>query len=92
MEIKLKSGLKIKLKDVSIDDRDELLDGVEYAQEDGHIVGVKMLNTTITKWLRLCLEGDTSDEFLRSMSMEDRIESFGKIQDSLMLGKEPASK
>ena len=30
MEFKLESGNKIKLKDVSIDERDELLDSVEY--------------------------------------------------------------
>ena len=30
MEFKLKSGKKIKLKDVSIDERDEMLDSVEY--------------------------------------------------------------
>ena len=30
MEFKLKSGKKIKLKDVSIDERDEMLDSVQY--------------------------------------------------------------
>ena len=30
MDIKLKSGLKVKIKDVSLDERDEMLDSVEY--------------------------------------------------------------
>ena len=34
MEFKLESGKKIKLKDVSIDERDEMLDSVEYTYDD----------------------------------------------------------
>ena len=92
MEIKLKSGLKLKLKDISIDERDEMLDSLSYEYEDGNLVGVKMMNATITKWLRNGLDGDTSDKFLKSMTMEDRVEAFTKMQDSLLLGKETASK
>ena len=41
MEIKLKSGKKIKLKDVSIDERDEMLDSVQYDYTDGgEVLGV----------------------------------------------------
>jgi len=92
MEIKLKSGLKLKLKDISIDERDEMLDSLVYEYEDGNLVGVKMMNATITKWLRDGLDGDTSDKFLKTMTMDDRIEAFTKMQDSLLLGKGTASK
>ena len=34
MEFKLESGKKIKLKDVSIDERDEMLDSVEYQYDE----------------------------------------------------------
>ena len=55
MEFKLKSKLsKIKLKDVSIDERDEMLDSVEYQYDaKGNPKGMKMMNSTITKWIRL---------------------------------------
>ena len=34
MEVKLKSGRKLKLKDISLDERDALLDAVEYTYKD----------------------------------------------------------
>ena len=47
MEFKLESGSKIKLKDVSIDEKDELLDSVEYQyDEKGNPKGMKMMNTS----------------------------------------------
>jgi len=93
MEIKLESGKKIKLKDVSIDDRDEMLDSVEYQYDaKGNPKGMKMMNTTMTKWIRLGVDGDTSDEFLKSLSLEDRTEIFIKMQEYLLVGEEKASK
>ena len=93
MEIKLKSGKKIKLKDVSIDDRDEMLDSVEYQYDTkGNPKGMKMMNSTITKWLRLSIDGDTSDEFLKTLTLEDRTEIFIKMQEYLMVGEDKASK
>ena len=72
MEIKLKSAKKIKLKDVSIDERDEMLDSVEYQYDaKGNPKGMKMMNSTITKWLRLSIDGDTSDKFLKTLTLED---------------------
>ena len=42
MEIKLKSGRKLKLKDVSIDERDEMLDAIEYEWDaDGNPLKMK---------------------------------------------------
>ena len=92
MNLKLKSGLKLKLKDVSLDERDEMLDGVQYeTNKDGKVQGMKMMHSTITKWLRIGLEGDTSDEFLKKLSFEDRTEVFLKIQETLLMGEEKAS-
>ena len=88
MEFKTKSGKKVKLKNVSIDDKDMLLDSVEYKiDKDGNVGTIKMINTTITKWLRIGLDGDISDKFLKTLTMEDRTEIFAKIQDYLLLGK-----
>ena len=93
MEIKLESGKKIKLKDVSIDDRDEMLDSVEYQYDaKGNPKGMKMMNSTITKWLRLSIDGDTSDEFLKTLTLKDRTDIFVKMQEYLMVGEEKASK
>ena len=50
MEIKLDSGRKLKIKDVTLDERDEMLDSVEYSfDKKGKVKNVKMMNTTITK-------------------------------------------
>ena len=93
MEIKLESGKKIKLKDVSIDERDEMLDSVEYQYDaKGNPKGMKMMNSTITKWLRLSIDGDTSDEFLKTLTLQDRTDVFVKMQEYLLVGEEKASK
>ena len=93
MEIKLESGKKIKLKDVSIDERDEMLDSVVYQYDaKGNPIGMKMMNSTITRWLRLCIDGDTSDKFLKTLTLKDRTDIFVKMQEYLLVGEEKASK
>ena len=93
MEFKTKSGKKVKLTNVSIDDKDSLLDSVEYDyKEDGSIGTIKMMNTTITKWLRTGLDGDTSDKFLKKLSVEDRTEIFLALQEYVLVGEKNASK
>ena len=93
MEFKLESGNKIKLKDVSIDERDELLDSVEYQYDEKcNPKGMKMMNSTITKWLRICIDGDTSDKFLKTLTLKDRTDIFVKMQEYLLVGEEKASK
>ncbi len=92
MEIKLETGRKLKLKDVSLDERDELLDSVEYTfDKKGKVQNVKMMNTTVTKWLRIGLDGDTSDDFLKSLTFEERTEIFLKMQNNLLVGEGKAS-
>ena len=93
MEFKLESGKKIKLKDVSIDERDEMLDSVVYNyDEKGNPSGMKMINTTMTKWIRLGVNGDTSDKFLKTLTLQDRTEIFVKMQEYLLVGEGKASK
>jgi len=93
MEFKLESGSKIKLKDVSIDERDEMLDSVEYQYDaKGNPKGMKMMNSTITRWLRLCIDGDISDKFLKTLTLKDRTDIFVKMQEYLLVGEEKASK
>ena len=93
MEFKLESGKKIKLKDVSIDERDEMLDSVQYEMDsDGNVGQIKMMHSTMTKWIRIGLDGDTSDKFLKTLTLEDRTEIFTKMQSYYLVGEEKASK
>ena len=92
MEFKLKSGRKLKIKDVSLDDRDTMLDGVSYKfDKDGNTTGMEAMHSTITKWIRMGIDGDTSDEVLKTFTMEERTETFLKIQGAIVMGEEKAS-
>ena len=93
MEIKLNGGRKLKVKNISLDERDELLDNVKYDyNEDGSMRGVTMMHSTMTKWMRMCLDGDTSDKFLISLSLEEKTEIFTKLQSMFFVGEDNASK
>ena len=94
MEIKLKSGRKFKAKEtISLDDRDSLLDNVEWNMDkDGNITTIKAMNSTMTKWLRTCEDGDTSDEALMKWSIEERTDAFVKLQGIFVMGEGKASK
>ena len=93
MDFKTKSGKKVVFKDISIDEKDTLLDTVEYNyDEKGNMGTFKMMNTTITKWIRSGLNSDTSDKFLKTLSMEDRTEIFLALQKYILVGEKKASK
>ena len=91
MKVKLESGKEIELKDLSVDERDQLLDSVDYDM-NGDSIKVKMMHSTMTKFIRVGLKGDTSDKFIKSLSFADKSEIFTKIQSECMnLGEEEAS-
>jgi len=94
MEVKLDSGRKVSIKDnLTLDERDQLLDNVKYEwADDGTMKGITMMNSTITKFLRTCVVGDTSDKELLKWSLTERTEVFLKIQEGLSLGEGKASK
>jgi len=92
MKVKLESVREVELKELSIDERDELLDSVEYDM-DGDSVKVKMMHSTMTKFIRIGLKGNITDKFLKELSFADKTEIFNKIQNECMnLGEEKASK
>ena len=93
MEIKLKSGGKaLKVNNVTLDMRDELLDAVKYTYNNKNVVtGVEMMHSTITKWIRMCIDG-SDDKFIMKLSVEDRTEIFTQLQDLLLMGEGKASK
>ena len=79
MKVKLESGKEIKLKELSIDERDELLDSVSWEGE-GDNLKVSMMHSTMTK-------------FIRNLSFKDKSSIFTKIQSECMnLGEGKASK
>ena len=92
MKVKLESGKEIKLKDLSVDERDELLDNVSWEGE-GDSLKVVMMHSTMTKFIRIGVDGDTSDKFIKSLTFKDKSEIFTKIQQECMnFGEEKASK
>jgi hypothetical protein len=48
-------------------------------------------HSTITKWLRFGLEGDTSDDLLKTFTFDERAEVFQKMLPNLFVGEGKAS-
>ena len=91
-KIKLKSGREVGIKDVSLDERDEMLDSVKYTYDDkGNVTGVEMMHSTVTKWLRFGLNGKADDDYILGLSFEERTEIFLAMQEKLLTGEENAS-
>ena len=92
MKVKLESGKEVQLKELSVDERDELLDSVTW-EGSGDDIKVRMMHSTMTKFIRIGIKGDTSDKFIKSLSFKDKSAIFTKIQSECMnLGEEKASK
>ena len=91
MEVKLKNGKKFQLNNISLDERNDLLDSVNWIYEGGQPVRVDMMYGTLTKWLRVCIKNIT-DEMIMEMSVDEQTEIYKLLQDALTLGKGKASK
>ena len=91
MEIKLTTGDKVKLKSLTVDERDELLDSVDYnTTDDG--VKIKMVHSTMTKFIRMGVKG-ADDKFIKSLTFAEKTEIFQTMQEEyLNLGESKASK
>ena len=92
MELKLKSGRKLKIKDISLDERDSLMDAINYKMVDGKVEGVDMMYSTMTKWMRTCIDGDITDKSLLKFTLEEKTELFIALQNKIILGEGNASK
>ena len=94
MEIKLKDKRTLKIKDLSIDERDELLDLVwgKFKKDDNGDFQMEAPNSTITKFIRVGVDGDTSDDFIKTLSMTDRTTIFTEMQKVLGEGEGKPSK
>ena len=91
-KLKLKSGREVELKELGLVERDAALDSVEYLYDDkGGVSGVKMMHTTVTKWLRFGLNGKADDKYILGLNFEERTEIFLAMQEKLLTGEENAS-
>ena len=91
MKRKLQSGREVEIKNLSVDERDELLDNVETdTSEDG--VKIKALHSTMTKFISMGVKG-VNDKFILSLSFAEKTEIFQLMQEEyLNLGEGKASK
>ena len=91
-KLKLKSGREIDIKEISLDERDEMLDSVEYTYDDkGKVSGVDITQSFITKCLRFGLNGKADDKYILGLSFEERTEIFLHMQEKLLTGEGNAS-
>ena len=92
--VKLENGKSVKLKELSIDDRDELLDACKFTTDSkGSIGGMEATHSTMTKFIRLGVDGDTSDKFIKTLTFSDRTAIFSSMQKEMLgTGEDKPSK
>ena len=102
IEKKLRSGRKVKIKELSIDKIDQLKDIIKMRyHKDGSSV-VENLNVARTAWIRAGLGGgeftkwkpngiDPPDVVLKQLSDTEREELFDVIQSCQFMGEEDPS-
>lgn len=91
--VKLENGKSVKLKELSVDQRDELLDACKFTQDSkGMVGGMEAPHSTMTKFIRIGVDGDTSDKFIRSLTFTDRTNIFVAMQKDMLGGEETPSK
>ena len=91
MKVKLQSKKEIEIKDLTVDERDVLLDDVE-TETDGKSVKIKAMHSTMTKFIRMGVKG-ADDKFIKSLTFSEKTEIFQAMQeDYLNLGEVKASK
>mgnify|MGYP003676191604 CR=1 FL=1 len=91
MKFKLESGREVQLKELSVDERDELLDSVQYENEKDGGIKILMMHSTMTKFIRIGVK-DSDDKFIKALKFSEKSELFQKMQSEIMnLGEEKAS-
>ena len=91
MKVKLQSKREIEIKDLTVDERDELLDNV-VTETDGESVKIKAMHSTMTNFIRLGVKG-ADEKFIKSLTFAEKTEIFQIMQeDYLNLGEVKASK
>jgi len=84
-EVKLSSGEKAKVIEMSVDDIDYCNDIPELIQEGENTI-IRNLSKARTAWLRRGVDG-CDDKFIKSLSEEDKTELSLKVQEYQGLGE-----
>ena len=83
--ITLKSGKKITLLEMSVDDIDSCTDKAEPIFEDGEVKTMRNLSKARTLWMRKGVK-DCDDKLIKSLTEEDKTELVLSIQEYQKLG------
>ena len=84
-KITLKSGVKATLIEMSVDAFDKCMDSVRFEEVDGQSV-IKNQFALSTLWIRNGVDG-ADDNFIKSLSINDRVELQLAIQEYNSLGE-----
>jgi hypothetical protein len=95
---KLKSGRKVQIKQMSVDQIDECTDIPEVIFEDGSIKTIKNSSKARTQWIRYGLgggdfkeynevSGKPTDNVIKQLTLEEKDELMTLIQDVQTLGE-----
>tara|TARA_B100000963_G_C22530248_1_gene627268 strand:- start:277 stop:540 length:264 start_codon:yes stop_codon:yes gene_type:complete len=84
-KITLKSGVKATLIEMSVDAFDKCMDSVRFEKVDGQSV-IKNQFALSTLWIRNGVDG-ADDKFIKSLSINDRVELQLAIQEYNSLGE-----
>ncbi len=84
-KITLKSGNKATLIEMSVDAFDKCMDSVQFEEVDGQSV-IKNQFALSTIWIRNGVKG-ALDKFIKSLSINDRVELQLAIQEYNSLGE-----
>ena len=95
---KLKSGRKVKIKSMSVDQIDECTDIPEVIFEGGSVKTILNSSKARTQWIRYGLAGGdfkdykdinviATDRVIKQMNIEEKDELMTLIQDAQVLGK-----
>ena len=91
MKVKLESGREVQFNELTIDERDELLDSVQYENDKDGGMRITMMHSTMTKFIRVGVK-NSDDKFIKSLKFNEKSEIFQKVQSEIMnLGEEEAS-
>ena len=95
---KLKSGRKVQIKQMSVDQIDECTDIPEIIFEDGSIKTIKNSSKARTQWIRYGLaggdfkkynetNGKPTDDVIKQLTHEEKDDLMALIQDTQTLGE-----
>ena len=84
--MKLKSGVEVELKEMSVDDIDFCNDLPQMRYEGNEIVAITNLAKARTAWIRKGVEG-ADDKFIKGLSDDDKNELSLAVQEFQRLGE-----